>query len=142
MPDLDSGLPFEDALAKRADPYYDTAVAMPAFTGCAPDQPVEEYVQTVYEDVLLRPGTGGDAPTFNPTNPKDAATDVGCWVAKLASGEITRGQLVTEFLKAVDDLKSNSSVTPQEQAIANQVADALANRAAPIVVIPSELGRF
>ena len=117
LADLNAGSSFDNALTKRADQFFDAAIAQPQFSGYSDSQPLGDFVSTIYSNVLLRPGSGGDAPS---------TSDIDYWVNRVSNGEITRGQVVTEFLKAVDDLKANG--TAAEQAIANQIDQVLQNR--------------
>lgn len=117
LADVNAGMSFSASLAKRAEQFFEAAVAAPEFSGYSLGQPLAQFVEAIYGNVLLRPGAGGTGPTAN---------DVLFWANKLNSSEISRGQLVTDFLDAVDQLKVNG--TPAEQAIANQVDQVLQNR--------------
>ncbi|MGI9477529.1 MAG: hypothetical protein ACR2PI_12575 [Hyphomicrobiaceae bacterium] len=114
--DMAAGRSFADALARRADQFFDAAVAAD-FSDYSLDQPVAAFLEMIYTNVLLRPGPGGAAPN---------ADEIGYWQDRLASGDLTRGEIVIEFLAAVDILKTMG--TPSEQAVADQVDQVLQNR--------------
>ncbi|MFY0613151.1 MAG: DUF4214 domain-containing protein [Hyphomicrobiaceae bacterium] len=105
---------FEEALAERANQFYDDAVAQPEFTGYSTSLTAAEFVTKLYANVLAREagGVGGPAPT-------DA--EVAFWSVKIEGGELTRGEVVQRFLADQDILLTSG--TPEEQALA---ADALA----------------
>lgn len=115
--DLAAGLTFEQALNERADNFYEAAISMPAQTGYSASQPTSEFVATIYENTLLRPGEGGPAPT-------DA--EIAYWVAQLESGAVSRGEMISKFIDDTEFLAENG--TEAEQAIAQQVVAVLDNR--------------
>jgi hypothetical protein len=92
LADLNAGLSEEQAFAKRADSFYQAAIDVPAWSGYSVSMTAAEFVAKMYDNVLLRPGAGGDAPT---------ADEIGYWVGQLESGAVTRGGLITSFLDAV-----------------------------------------
>lgn len=110
LADLNAGLSEEQAFAKRADSFYQAAIDVPAWSGYSVSMTAAEFVAKMYDNVLLRPGAGGDAPT---------ADEIGYWVEQLESGAVTRGGMITSFLNAVPHLIENG--TPEEIAIATQV---------------------
>lgn len=110
LADLNAGLSEEQAFAKRADSFYQAAIDVPAWSGYSVSMTAAEFVAKMYDNVLLRPGAGGDAPT---------ADEIGYWVEQLESGAVTRGGMITSFLNAVPHLIEYG--TPEENAIATQV---------------------
>lgn len=117
LADLAAGIPFEAALVERADQFYEGGLAFPESSGYSIAMTPEEFVAVMYENVLLRPGTGGSAPTDE---------EIKYWTDKLATGELSRGEIATSFLRDVEILKSIG--TPEEMAVADKVAAVLVNR--------------
>lgn len=119
LADLNAGLSEDQAFANRADNFYQAAIDVPAWSGYSVSMTTAEFVAKMYDNVLLRPGAGGDAPS---------AEDISYWVEQLESGAVTRGGLITSFLDAVPHLIANGS--PEEVAIATQVQTVLDARLA------------
>ena len=115
--DMQAGQTFEEALARRGDQFFEAAIAAPEYSGYSVNQPVSEFLETMYTNVLLRPGPGGLAPNSD---------ELGYWQEKLASGELTRGEIVIEFLDAIDFLQEEG--TPEQIIAAAQVELVLQNR--------------
>lgn len=114
LADLNAGLSEEQAFANRADSFYQAAIDVPAWSGYSVSMTAGEFVAKMYDNVLLRPGAGGNAPT---------QAEIDYWVDQLQTGAVTRGGLITAFLDAVPHLIENG--TPEEVAIATQVKTVL-----------------
>ncbi|MFY0613224.1 MAG: cadherin-like domain-containing protein, partial [Hyphomicrobiaceae bacterium] len=107
---------FDEALLERADHFFEAAIAQPEFSGYSANDTTQQFVETIYENVLLRPGVGADV----------TQDEVLYWVNKIDSGEVSRGELVLEFFAAQPILLANG--TPEEKAITAKTIAILENR--------------
>ncbi|MFY0613639.1 MAG: PQQ-dependent sugar dehydrogenase [Hyphomicrobiaceae bacterium] len=118
LEDLNSAAPksFDEALLERADHFFDAAIAAPEFSGYSASDTTAAFVETIYENALLRPGEGGEV----------TQSEVDYWVAKIDSGEVSRGALVLEFFAAQPILLEFG--TSQEKAVADTTLKIIENR--------------
>lgn len=118
---LGQGASFDQALRERAETFYESAITMPTATGYYVGMPSADFVRVIYENVQLRPGFGGPAPT---------SSEVDYWVRRLENrspdGPVSRGEMVLEFLDAIPFLRLYG--TPEEKEIVEGVDAVLQNR--------------
>src|SRR5690606_7287761 len=110
LADINSGMTAAQALTARADAFYTDALTLGAWTGYTAAMTAEDFVKKVYANVLLRPGEGGDAPN---------ADEIAYWVNELATGSVTRGSIITQFLADQKTLAENG--TAEEKAATAKV---------------------
>jgi hypothetical protein len=113
---MNAGKTFDEALFERADHFYDAAITLSEFSGYSATDTTADFVATIYDHVLLRPGAGG------PLTPGEVAY----WANKIDAGEVSRGELVVKFFEAQPDLLANG--TPEEVASAETAIQITENR--------------
>ncbi|MGI9477301.1 MAG: lectin-like domain-containing protein [Hyphomicrobiaceae bacterium] len=113
---MKTGKSFDEALTERADQFYEAALDLTAFSGYSASDTTGEFVEAIYDNVLLRPGAGGEL----------TPGEIGYWVQKIDSGEVSRGELVIKFYEAQPYLIANG--TPEEVAATETALQIIENR--------------